>query len=132
MPYLTEQGFHMMLFDHSQVLEDINISQLLGIQEERIRPIDAVPDPFINCVFEQKNNLFITLFDPRSKILTYFSYNVFQGKLKWNPVQLHLAHKGVNYPIKTVYDSTRHLFFIFFRHGQSIIINPLYPEIAKQ
>ena len=89
-------------------------------------------DPFINCVFEAKNNIFINLYDPRTKILTYFSYNAFQGKLKWNPVQLHLQHKGVNYPIKNVYDSTRNLYFIFFRHGQSIIINPAVPKMAKQ
>ena len=31
-----------------------------------------------------------------------------------------------------MYDSARHLYYIFFRHGQSMIVNPMYPKIAKQ
>ena len=89
-------------------------------------------DPFINACFEERNNLFVNVYNPKIKQLTYFSLDLFKQELLWNPVQIPLSHKKVNFPIRNFYDSTRHLYYIVCRHGQSIIVNPQYPKIAKQ
>lgn len=73
------------MFNKTIKLLELDVSELLGLTDN-IRPIDALPDPLINCVFEQSNNLFIVVYNTRSKRLTYFSYNLARRELVWNPV----------------------------------------------
>lgn len=121
----------MVVFNKTTTLLELDVSELLGLTDN-IRPIDALPDPMINCVFEASNNLFIVVYNARTKRLTYFSYNLAHRELVWNPVQISLNHEVINFPLRTFYDTSHQLFYIFFRHGQSLIVNPSNPKLAKQ
>lgn len=60
-PYLDDGTFKLMVFDNDQVLCDLHINDLLGIDNSTVS-INGVHDPIINACFINDENIFVNLF----------------------------------------------------------------------
>ena len=57
-PYLNNGVFYLLIFDKEKVIKDLNVNDLVnsdqsyeGELDDRTRPNDNFPDPFINACF---------------------------------------------------------------------------------
>ena len=111
-----------MVFDNDQVLCDLHINELLGIDNSTVS-INGVHDPIINACFINDENIFVNLFHKSTETNWHFKYSYKERTILGEAVATQLNCSQLNFPINNFYDFERESVYCFYRHGESITVN---------
>ena len=111
-----------MVFDNDQVLCDLHINELLGIDNSTVS-INGVHDPIINACFINDENIFVNLFHKSTETNWHFKYSYKDQSIIGQAVATHLNCSQLNFPINNFYDFEHDQVYCFYRHGESITVN---------
>ena len=102
--------------------EEFDINSALGINKETI-PNSGNSDPFINIDFIDDQSMFVSLFHNKSLTHWHFIYNFREKKIQGEPVSFVMEKSSKeNYPINSYYNNKKKEFYVFYREGESFII----------
>jgi len=79
-PYLNNGVFNLLIFDKDKILNNLNINDLIGI-DDKTRPNDNFPDPFMNSCFIDRGKVFINVFHSKLLCMYHFTYSYFDSKI---------------------------------------------------
>mmetsp|Transcript_2923 Transcript_2923/g.4511 ORF Transcript_2923/g.4511 Transcript_2923/m.4511 type:complete len:194 (-) Transcript_2923:3193-3774(-) len=90
--------------------------------------IQTFPDPFITCTFISEDLVFVNLFHNASLTHYHFIYDTANKVLKGSFVKTKLDCTRKNFTYKCFYNDERNEIYVFYRQGQSFIINADNPS----
>lgn len=122
-PYLNNGVFMLLIFDHEKVLLDYNINEAIGL-DDKTRPNDNFPDPFVNaCFVDDGDKIFINCFHSRELMLHHFIFSRVKNMIDSPIVKTKLPESTRNFPLSSYFDDEKQFVYIFFRQGESFMIN---------
>jgi hypothetical protein len=131
--YLNDGKFKLRTFEKSQRTEDeitnneLDINGLLDIDDWTMA-IDGFSDPYIVCCFISDTLLFVALYHNYSGKHYHFIWDVEAKAMKGPSVEVEMNSNKKNFPYKSFYNEDLKEVYLFYRQGQSMIINPEYPK----
>ena len=122
-PYLNNGVFKVLVFDKNQVLLDYNINEAIEL-DDKTRPNDNFPDPLVNaCFVDDGDKIFINCFHSRELTMHHFIFSKVKNAIDSPIVKTKLPESTRNFPISSYFDDEKQFVYIFFRQGESFMIN---------
>lgn len=115
--------FKVLVFDKQQVLLDYNINEAIEL-DDKTRPNDNFPDPLVNaCFVDDGDKIFINCFHSRELTMHHFIFSKVKNAIDSPIVKTKLPESTRNFPISSYFDDEKQFVYIFFRQGESFMIN---------
>jgi hypothetical protein len=131
--YFNDGKFKMRYFGKEQRSEEnickceVDINALLGIDDWTMA-IEGFSDPYIVCCFIDDNQLFVALYHNFIDMHFHFIYDIKKACVVGEPVSIKMNSNKKNFPYKAFYNDELREVYLFYRQGQSFIIDPENPR----
>jgi hypothetical protein len=106
--------FHLLVFDKRKVIRDFNINEAIEI-DNKTRPNDNFPDPYINAVFVADDKIFINVFHSKTLMMYHFLYDYHENAIVSPVIKTELPASTRNFPMSSYYDDEKQFVYIFYR-----------------
>lgn len=118
--YMDDGYWHLLVFDFLQIIMDLDINSLFGIDNHTL-PISGFFSPFASCCILSDKTVFFNFFIRRSKTHCHFVFD----PIKYQISQQLIKHEmkdctQKNFPQRTYYDEKKGKVFTFYRQGQAM------------
>jgi hypothetical protein len=106
--------FRLLIFNKRKVIDDFNINEAIGI-DDKTRPNDNFPDPFVNACFVAEDKIFINVFHSKNLSMHHFLYNYHEKIIDSLVIKTELPASTRNFPVSSYYDDEKQFVYIFYR-----------------
>lgn len=106
---------------------ELNINDLLGIDNWTI-PSEGFNDPFITCCFISDDLIFVNLFHNYQLMHYHFIYDIKKSEMVGEPTSFKIDCFKKNFPLTCLYQPHENQVYIFYRQGESLIVNAEDPS----
>ena len=89
--------------------------------------IEGFGDPFIVCCFISDSLVFVALYHNFSDTHYHFVYDIEKRAIHGETYSFKMYRNKKNFPYKSFYNEDLNEVYLFYRQGQSMIINPESP-----
>jgi len=106
---------------------ELDINALVGIDDWTMA-IQDFPDPYIVCCFVTDEKVFIGFFHNFTLTHYHFIYDIVKREIVGEVVKFQLDCNKKNFPYKSFYNEDLNEIYLFYRQGQSLIIDAEDPS----